>query len=246
MRQFNRVMCGRFTLTTNDYKAVAEALDAELLAEADECRPRYNVAPGDRHPIVWLDTGDDARRLMQPAAWGMPGADGDRVHINARSETVHTKPAFRDALFGARCLVAADGFFEWTGDKNHRQPIWYHPPGGGLWVFAGLYRDVVDRKTGEVERRFTILTTQANDLVGQIHDRMPVILDAAGRQQWLAPPPTDVHTWPAVFSQMRGLLAPLPSEAVVATEVSNRVNRVAHDAPACIAEHRHVKQQTLF
>ncbi len=243
----SETMCGRFTLTTNDYKAVAEALDAELLAEADDCRPRYNIAPGDRHPIVWSDTsGDVPRRLMQPALWGMPGAEDDRFHINARSETVHVKPAFRDALFGARCLVAGDGFFEWTGDKKNRLPIWYHRPDGALMVFAGLYRDVVDRKTGEVTRRFTILTTRPNDLVAPVHDRMPVVLPPASWSAWLAPPPTDIHTWPAFVDRIRPLLAPMPNAALVATEVSDRANRVSNDDPSCIAESRHPRQQTLF
>ncbi|MEM6994598.1 MAG: SOS response-associated peptidase [Myxococcota bacterium] len=237
-------MCGRFTLTTNDYQAVSEALEAELLAEADECRARYNVAPGDTHPIVWADSVD--RRLMQPAQWGMPGVDDDRFHINARAETVHVKPAFRDALYGGRCLVAADGFYEWTGDAKQRLPIWFHRPDRALMVFAGLYRDVVDRKTGEVTRRFTILTTRPNDLVAPVHDRMPVILDAEAWQPWLAPPPADVHTWPGFFDRIRPLLSPLPEAALVGTEVSDRANRVAHDDPRCIAPFRHPKQQSLF
>lgn len=242
-------MCGRFTLTTNDYQAVSEALEADLTAasESESARPRFNVAPGDMHPIVWVDgAGENSRRLMQPAQWGMPGADDDRFHINARSETVHVKPAFREPLFGGRCLVAADGFYEWTGGRNERQPIWYHRNDGDLLVFAGLYRDVVAPQTGEVTRRFTILTTRPNDLVAPVHDRMPVILEPAVRGQWLQPPPRDVHTWPAVFARLQRLLVPSDPEALSATEVSSRVNWVGHDDAACITPTRHQRQQSLF
>lgn len=239
-------MCGRFTLTTNDYVAVARALDADFVAHADECRARYNIAPGDEHPIVWLDAGPHPHRVMRIARWGMSGADDDRFHINARSETVHTRPAFRDALCGHRCLVPADGFFEWTGDKNNRLPLWFHRPDAKLLVFAGLYRDGIDAKTGEVTRRFTILTTRCNDVVASAHDRMPVILGEEARAAWLEPPPVDIHTWPGVFARMRTLLSPAPNSTLVATEVSNRVNKVGNDDASCIAESRHIRQTSLF
>lgn len=240
-------MCGRFTLTTNDYEAVAQALGAELVATAEPARPRYNVAPGDLHPIVWLDDGGaQPRRRMQSAIWGMPGRDDERLHINARSETVHTKPAFRDALFGARCLVAADGFYEWSGPSNHRLPVWFHRPGTALLTFAGIYRDVVDAHTGEVQRRFAILTTQASGPVAAVHDRMPVILDAPACARWLAPPPRDVHTWPAVLQRLAPVLAPAPDDLLLATECSDRANKVGNDDPSCIVAHRHPRQQTLF
>lgn len=237
-------MCGRFTLTTNDYQAVANALQADLVVEADDCRARYNVAPNDTHPIVWADAG--ARRRMHMARWGMPGEDGERFHINARSETVHTKPAFRDALVSARCLVAADGFFEWRGDAKQRMPLWFHRPDRALMVFAGLYRDVADRKTGEVTRRFTVLTTRSNETVAPIHDRMPVVLARAAWSAWLSPPPVDIHTWPAHYERLRPLLSPMETDALEATEVSDRVNRVANDDPACIVPTRHVTQGSLF
>jgi len=242
-------MCGRYTLTTNDYVAVARALEADLLAEADECRARYNIAPGDTAPIVWRDSAPGERRLMQPATWGMLGAadpSDTRMHINARSETVHQKPTFRDALFSGRCLVPADGFYEWTGDRKQRLPIWFHRPDRALAVFAGVYQDRVDRRSGEVQRRFTILTTRPNGLVAPVHDRMPVILDPDAWAPWLAPPPVDVHTWPGFFERLAQVLRPAQEAALVATEVSDRANRVANDDPRCIAAFRHPKQQSLF
>jgi putative SOS response-associated peptidase YedK len=234
-------MCGRFTLTTGDYRAVAEALEAEIEPQdASAYRPRWNVAPGDRSFIVRLE--DDRRRLV-PATWGLPGTHAQRPegHINARSETAHARPAFRDAFVAGRCVIPADGFYEWTGPKDHRLPVWYHAPSGVI-ALAGLFTEHVDPRTGEVSSRFAILTTAANDLVAPVHDRMPVILDRGAVGEWLRP----IDPAHPSIDRLRALLVPAPPDALVATEVSSRANHVAHDDPACVVPSPHPRQTSLF
>ncbi len=233
-------MCGRFTLTTNDYHAVAAALEAEVEAEdAHAYRSRFNVAPGDPH---WAVVASVRGRRMRPASWGLPGPAGNPApsptgHINARAETLHVRPAFVEALHERRCIVPADGFYEWTGPKDHRLPIWFHPA-DGILAFAGLWGEYVDDHTGEVTMRFTIVTTAANDRVAPVHDRMPVILAADARAAWLDPTTT--------VDAAQALLRPAPAALLEATEVSARVNRVANDDAACIVPTPHPRQQTLF
>jgi putative SOS response-associated peptidase YedK len=237
-------MCGRFTLTTDDYHAVAAALSAEIAAEdAHAYRPRFNVAPGDLHWAV--ATADGTRRRMVPAHWGLPGP-ADRPaprgcgHINARAETIHTRPAFREAFRHRRCVIPADGFYEWTGPKDHRLPIWFHPDHRVI-ALAGIYAEHVDRHTGEVQLRFSIVTTEANARVAAAHDRMPVILPKDAIGPWIEPAATD-----AELTALRDLLRPAPEDLLIATEVSSRVNSVRYDDPACIAATPHPRQESLF
>ena len=196
---------------------MAELAD-ELDALADDAaaaayRPRYNVAPTDVHPILRLDR--DQRRL-EPAVWGFENAPGRPPLFNARAETAPIKDSFRGAFVNGRCVVPADGFFEWSGTGENRRPFWLHRADGKLLLFAGLYEPSA---TGD--RRFTVLTTQPNTMVAQLHDRMPVILA-----------PEQVDTWlrrgdPAV-------LQPAPADVLVATPVSTRVNSVRNDDPGCL------------
>jgi putative SOS response-associated peptidase YedK len=149
-------------------------------------RPRYNIAPTDQHWIVRSRFED---REILPARWGLINfwmTDRRQAfkNINARAETVLTLPTFREAFKARRCVVPADGFFEWTGQKDSRQPIWYHRPDGGLIYFAGLYeswRPAPDEK----ERTFTIITTTPNSLIEPVHNRMPVILEDGAIDDWL-------------------------------------------------------------
>ena len=245
-------MCGRFTLTTNDYESVARAIGAQLDGpHASDFRARYNIAPSDRHWIVCIDgMADPDARVISPAVWGLPAPPGSRsdpsiAHINARSETAHRRPAFRDAFARSRCGVIADGFYEWSGPKSDRKPSWFHTSSGAPMLFAGLYRDHVDANTGEVVRRFTILTTDANALVAPCHDRMPVILAPDTYDTWLRTPPAD--SAPAEqIERLRDLLVPAPAEILVATPVSKRVNSPRFDDPACIEPRVRPAQQQLF
>jgi|ERR1700730_8812844 len=213
-------MCGRMTLTEPDLSAVAALIDARLEpADAPLYRPRFNAAPSDLH-FIGLD-GKGARRLV-PARWGVAGARGQLV-INARSESADLRPRFRDAWARRRCVVPADGFYEWTGARGDRRPLWFHlrePSPGGVFFFAGLFEEP-PHGAGEVRPSFCVLTTEANALVAPVHDRMPVILDGAQALRWLLQPD------PA-------LLAPAPEGLLVATEVSARANSVANDDAACL------------
>lgn len=223
-------MCGRFTLTETDFDALAEALgvatapDSEAwAARAAQYRPRYNVAPTNEHWVLRVKEGE---RELVPATWGLVNSwakdtSGAFRQINARSETAKTRPAFRDAFERRRCVVPADGFFEWVGPKSARKPLWFHAPDGGLLRLAGLYESWRDPKTDAWRRTFTILTTAANDVVAVAHDRMPVILAA-----------NDVGPW--LHGGSEALLHPAPSDWIVATPVSPRVNSVKNDDPECL------------
>ncbi len=228
-------MCGRFTLTRRDFDALAAELGAEAAPElAARYRPRYNIAPTDWHWLV--RTKLDVRQLL-PARWGLVNswahdAKGAARQINARAETAAKSRAFGEAFLARRCVIPADGFFEWTGSKANRRPIWYHAPHGGLLLFAGLYESWMDPATREWMRTFTILTTDANDTVAPVHDRMPVILSPERVDDWLYVPAEDRERQAAPAAE---LLRPAAADAIVATPVSPRVNSVANDDEACLA-----------
>lgn len=228
-------MCGRFTLTRKDFRQLAAELDAVFDEQAAKLyRPRYNVAPTDQH---WIIRTKREERQLLPATWGLinswaADARGAARQINARSESAPTRPAFRDAFESRRCAVPADGFFEWLGAKQARRPLWFHAPDGGLILFAGLYESWQNPADQQWRRTFTILTTSANGTVEPVHDRMPVILPPERLDDWLHVPSQDAA---AYANSLRPLLAPAPDGALVATEVSRRVNAVANDDEACLA-----------
>jgi putative SOS response-associated peptidase YedK len=207
-------MCGRYSLTEKDIGVVADALaahyDDELVAAH---KPRYNIAPTQAAPIVTLE---DKGRLISLAAWGFL-EPGRKLSINARSETVASRPGIRDAFASRRCVVPADGFFEWRGEKSARQPIWFHRRDGKPIFFAGLWQAGTNGAP-----TFLVLTTKPNDLVSPVHDRMPAILTTEQAGEWLKRP--DVR-----------LLGPVPDDYLVATAVSSRVNDVKNDDPSCLA-----------
>jgi len=215
-------MCGRFTLTYRN----AELLAAELgvsIESLGEYRPRYNIAPGQWHWILRMEYED---RELLPARWGLVNhwaKDRNQGYkqINARAETAHTRPAFRDAFKKRRCIVPADGFFEWAGPRGERQPIWFHRPDGGLLLFAGLYESW-QPVPGEWEPTFTIVTTDANATVAPVHNRMPVILPEDQADNWLYPHQEDVGT-------LRSLLVPAGPDLLIGARASTRVNSVKND-----------------
>lgn len=228
-------MCGRFTLTKTQFNELAEMLGAEADPEyASLYRPRYNIAPTDMH---WVVRQRHEQRELLPATWGLVNswskdAKGAFKQINCRAETALARPAFRDAFERRRCIVPADGFFEWTGQKDARRPIWFHPADGELFLFAGMYETWVDPAASGRQRTFTILTTDANEAVAPVHDRMPVILPAERADEWLFVPSRD----PAAHAKgLLTLMAPAPAHALVATAVSPRVSSVANDDAACLA-----------
>jgi putative SOS response-associated peptidase YedK len=221
-------MCGRYTLTRQE--GLIEDLDAALDPEAPKnewWKPRFNVAPTQAAPVVTLR---DGVRVLEMMRWGLvpfwaakPGSKPPLM-INARIETIETKRVFRDALERKRCLVPADGFFEWKRKGKQATPLYIHPSPRHFVAFAGLWaRAKLD--TGELHS-FTIITGPANDLVRPIHDRMPVVLDRSAWASWLDPSlsPEDAHA----------LLAIPPVGDWRAEEVSPWVNKADHDDPSCI------------
>lgn len=227
-------MCGRYTLTTPDIEALARSVQAEISPALREAhRPRYNIAPTQRAVIVREEEG---RRVLELAQWGLPNPWGeDRIpggFINARAETAATLPSFRDAFVRGRCGVLADGFYEWSGPRSHRQPYWFHAPERALLVFAGLLREVHDVETGEVTPRFAILTTGANEIVAPHHERMPAIVPRGQLGRWLAPLPRAASM--ADKTALAHTLGPAPEGLLVATPVSSRVGDVHHDDPRLV------------
>ncbi len=220
-------MCGRFTLSRQDAGQLALELGVEPGALLDY-RPRYNIAPTDQHWVLRMKYED---RELLPATWGLVNSwarDAKRAaqQINARAETLTTKPAFREAFAQRRCVVPADGFFEWTGPKTARQPLWFHRPESGLLLFAGLY-EYWQPEPRLWQRTFTIVTTEANRVVGAVHDRMPVILPEDLVDGWLDPRKEDTE-------KLRGLLVPARDDLLVATPVSPRANSVKNDDPSVL------------
>lgn len=231
-------MCGRYTLTTPDIEALARTVQAEIspLVRAGH-RPRYNIAPSQAAVIVCEEPGAGtiARRL-EWAEWGLPSpARTDRrsgPQINVRAETAATGPALRETFVRGRCGVLADGFYEWSGPKQRRQPHWFHAANGGLIVFAGLYREERDADTGAVRRRFAILTTGANSVVAPHHDRMPAIVPRGQLGRWLRPLSRTASM--AEKTALAHILGPAPDELLTATRASLRVGSPRFDDPACL------------
>jgi putative SOS response-associated peptidase YedK len=232
-------MCGRFTLTVHGLDEIAEALDATVDPTLFESyRPRYNVAPGDTHWIVRMKEG---RREIEPADWGLINhwsADPAVAfkQINARAETLSQRPAFREAFRSRRCVLPADGFYEWRGPRGAREPLWFHAPDRSLLLFAGLYESWHNPDTGEWRRTFTIVTTAANQLVEPIHDRMPAIIARADLDAWLA------------GEQPAELLVPAANDLLEHQPASPRVNTAEHDDPDLLDENdpRGHRQMSLF
>lgn len=223
-------MCGRFTLTVRHLAEVAEAaratVDPEFVAMH---RPRFNVAPTSRHFIVRVD---DGRRELVPADWGLVNSWAKSRSVgakqfNARSETAAVKPAFRAAFRARRCIVPVDGFYEWRGPRGAREPMRFHAPDDRLLWLAGLYESWTCGETGEVIPTFALLTTEANEVVCPVHDRMPVILDERGIDAWLSPSTTDATT-------LQVLLRPAHAETLAAAPASRRLNSATVDEPSLL------------
>ncbi len=220
-------MCGRFTLRTPAHR-LAEAFGAH---ELPNLPPRYNIAPTQDAAVVRRPREGEGRELAM-LRWGLvppwsEGPDSGYSMINARAETVATKSAFRSAFRHRRCLVPADGFFEWQKVDGRKQPYLVELSDGEPFAFAGLWEHW-EGLGGDVIDSFTIIVTEANELLRPIHDRMPVILDPPDYDLWL-------EGGPAVARAAHDLLQPYPAERMVAHPVSRRVNNPRHDDPECIA-----------
>lgn len=224
-------MCGRFTLTELQPDVLIARFD--LRGDLPPLAPRYNIAPTQPVAIVRRETSDSPNRLaivrwgLVPA-WAQDPRLGSRL-INARAESLHEKPSFRAAFRRRRCLVLADGFYEWQAlPDGGKQPIFITLVERGPFAFAGLWERWSDPHSGGELETCTIITTAPNALLAPIHTRMPAILPREHYALWLDPQQTD----PGILLP---LLAPYPAEALQAWPVSRRVNDPAHDDPELIA-----------
>lgn len=199
-------MCGRYTLTCPDEETLLRGLPFDAFSETRirlESKPRYNIAPGQRSPLVYLQGG---KPILTDALWGMSRSRGG-LAINARSETAQRTALFREAFVDGRCLVPADGFLEWRKEGRVNQPYLFRRTDGGMFMMAGLRHD----------DRYVILTRESEGEVADVHDRMPVLLNAAAAGEWLT----------------KGELSNPPDLA--RTAVSQRINRTENDDPDCLA-----------
>jgi putative SOS response-associated peptidase YedK len=232
MAQYSSIVCGRFTLTSSGEELAAhfEAAGVPDAAPVDE--PRYNIAPSQSVAAVRVARAGcpawaQLRWGLIPA-WASDASIGNRL-INARSETAADKPAFRDALRRRRCLIAADGFYEWSGTKRVgagvRTPYWFRVHGGEPFAIAGLWETWRDPARLEVES-CTLLTSEANSHVRQFHHRMPVILAPWDYTRWLDPT--------ADLESVLALLVPCPPDWVSSIAVGPTVNDARHEGRECI------------
>ena len=220
-------MCGRFTLRASP-RAIERAFG---LDETPQLAPRFNIAPG--QDVATIHRSEAGRRVLAVRRWGLvpfwakDPKIGARL-INARAETLDAKPSYREAFRRRRCLVPADGFYEWaSAGGGPRQPYWVARPDGACFAIAGLY-ERWKTPQGEWLETCTLITTDANERLRAIHDRMPVILAPGAYGLWL-----DSRLREA--ERLRELLRPEPGEDLELRAVSRRVNRTDHDDPACIA-----------
>jgi putative SOS response-associated peptidase YedK len=217
-------VCGRFTV----------AVSAELLLDEfgvdppENFEPRYNVAPQQDVPVIGRNAEGEDRFAM--VRWGLvpnraKSPRDMKSMINARAETLLERPTFREPFLHRRCLVIADGFYEWLRQGRTRQPWLFRLANGRPFAFAGIWDSWQDE---EGNRLFScaIVTTQANGVVAPIHDRMPVILDPDARTAWLDPA-TDAES-------LRHLLRPIDDALLRGFTVSTAVNSVANDSPECV------------
>jgi putative SOS response-associated peptidase YedK len=220
-------VCGRFTLRAAP-DAVAEHFG---LAEPPELSARYNISPGQPVATIHAPEGGEGR-VCELRSWGLvpawakSPAIGQRM-INARAESVAEKPAFRGAFRRRRCLIPADGFYEWASGSKPKQPYHIARADGTLFGFAGLW-ELWRPPEGRPLESCTIITAPANARLRPVHDRMPVILDPADYAAWLDPGPGDIL-------RLRELLAPCPEEWLVLQTVGLRVNDPRNDDPECAA-----------
>jgi putative SOS response-associated peptidase YedK len=219
-------MCGRYRLSRRK-QLVEEYFDVS--SDTDDWNPRFNIAPTQPVPVVRQHPKEPVRQLSL-MKWGLipswaKDASGAARMINARSETADTKPAFRDALKSRRCLIPADGFYEWQRRGSAKQPFCFEVGDGGLFAFAGLWERWRD-PSGQWVKSCSILTTVPNAVTATVDDRMPVILNRESYDLWLDPGMQNV----AAISE---LLKPYDARLMRCYPVSSRVNRVANDDEEC-------------
>lgn len=219
-------MCGRFTLKTpaHDLAKLFDGLNFGNL------QPRYNVCPTQMSACIRADA--DGANEVTMLRWGLVPAWADDLKIgakmiNARSETVASKPSFRSAFKRRRCLVLADGFYEWKKEGKAKQPFYISQVDGNAFALAGLWESWTDAESDLTYETFTVLTTEANQTMQPLHHRMPVFLNSEDYSVWLDPEFKEA-------SVLESLLVPCAEDRLQAWQVEKIVNKPANDRPECI------------
>ncbi|MBO0857151.1 MAG: SOS response-associated peptidase [Chloracidobacterium sp.] len=222
-------MCGRYTLHHTP-REVKERFGVETIEEL--LAPRYNIAPTQTIPVIRRPRSSDDMREMAGCKWGLIPfwAKDPKIGakmINAKAETIAEKPSFKHAFSKRRCLIPADGFYEWLKrGKEPSQPIYVRRRDGGLFAFAGLWEVWKSPEGGTLET-CTIITTEPNEIISKIHNRMALILKSDDESTWIDPN--------SKSDDLLRLLRPYEADDLEAFNVSRAVNSPAHDSPACIA-----------
>ena len=218
-------MCGRYTLGRSTKDILQRYAVQQSLFEMS---PRYNIAPSQMVPVV---LNDDGTRVLQGFKWGLipfwvKDLSKSKPLINARAESLGEKPSFKQALVRRRCIIPADGFYEWKGQAPHRTPVYIKRRDGEPFGFAGLWERWTSAD-GEVVMSCAIITVTPNQLMSEIHNRMPAMLERADEDTWLDAGIKDTE-------KLLSVLKPYPDSEMEAYPVSRKVNSPATDTAECI------------
>ncbi|MGI8494230.1 MAG: SOS response-associated peptidase [Pyrinomonadaceae bacterium] len=211
-------MCGRYTNAAKKEQIKKEFQITVKSSVSD--KPRYNIAPSQMIDVV---LNEESKTVLTGLKWGLvphwskDAEIGSRM-INARAETLAEKPSFRDAFKSRRCIIPATGFYEWQKKgSGGKQPFYFYLPEKEVFGFAGLYENWLDKETGESLESCTIITTEANEILKPVHDRMPVILKAKDYEEWLDEKLKDTE-------RLEKLLIPYPAKEMKSHPVNKSVN----------------------
>jgi putative SOS response-associated peptidase YedK len=223
-------MCGRYTLTRRQAELIERFAVESVLSDEEELRPRFNIAPSQLVPVI---INQDGKRVLATLKWGLipfwaKNLETVKPVINARCETVSEKPFFRQALKKRRCLIPADGFYEWSRHNKTKIPLYIHVPQRALFALAGLW-DEWTSPDGEVLRTCTIITTAANEKMSTVHDRMPVILRPQDEATWLDHDLQDLD-------KLKSIMQPSRNEEIDMYQVSDKVNSARNDLPEMVEQ----------
>lgn len=222
-------MCGRYVNT-----AKKEEIKKEFQAKLSKTfadKPRYNIAPSQMINAV---LNENSETVLTDLKWGLiphwaKDAEIGNKLINARAETLTEKPSFRDAFKSRRCIIPATGFYEWKKGRDGKQPYYFYLPEKEVFGFAGLYENWIDKTTGEELQTCTIITTEANDVLKPVHERMPVILKADDYEEWLDEDLKDTM-------KLGKLLVPYSAKEMESYPVSKAVNLPDNDSEELIKD----------
>ena len=233
-------MCGRFTLTDPGPARIRARFGLDESAALSEGeRPRYNIAPTD--PVLAIRRDERGGRELGRLRWGLlPGRWAERRSgrplINARAETLERQPAFAESFRERRCLIPADGFYEWRDGESGKTPLWISRADSELFAFAGVWAALPARDGVGDLHSCAIVTCEPNELIRPLHNRMPVVLAPDAEARWLEPD--------AGLAELASLLVPAPEDLLVLREVGDAVNDVREDGPHLLE--RREAQPQLF